>query len=72
MRFLGAGVLTLAAIAIIVVVVAVPLVFVFRSSCPDQGGVRTEYTFVPPWDDPPSDCRQHERGYEILLDEIGL
>ncbi len=72
MRFLGAGAMTLVAVLFIAAVVAIPLLFVYRSSCPDRGGQRTEYSFVPPWDDPPSDCGDHQRGFEVLTDEIGL
>ena len=30
------------------------------------------WSFVAPWDDPPSDCRHHQNGFEVLKDELGL
>ncbi len=53
-------------------VVAIPLLFVYRSQCPDGGELSTAYSFVPPWDDPDRECRNHQRGFEVVTDEIGL
>ncbi len=71
-RILGGGLLTLVVIAVILVVAVIPLLFVFRSTCQEGGERATKYSLVPPWDDPPADCRDNQRGYEFLLDEIGL
>ena len=71
-RILGGGALTLVVVVVIVIVALVPLVFVFRSTCEDRGETETRYSFVPPWDDPPADCRDNQRGYDFLLEEIGL
>lgn len=71
-RFLGAGVLTIVTIVLIVVVAAVPLLFVYRSSCPEGDGRSTSYSFVAPWNDPPSRCSNHQRGFEVVRDEVGL
>jgi hypothetical protein len=71
-RWLGASFLTILALVVILVVVAIPLLFVYRSQCPDGGELSTAYSFVPPWDDPDRKCRNHQRGFEVVTDEIGL
>lgn len=71
-RWLGAGALTIVVIVLILVVIAVPLLFVYRSQCPENGERATTYNVVPPWDDPPRECGDHERGFEVLTDAIGL
>lgn len=71
-RWLGASFLTILALVVILVVVAIPLLFVYRSQCPDGGKLSTSYSFVAPWDDPDRDCRNHQRGFEVVTDEIGL
>lgn len=71
-RWLGAGALVAVAIVVIVAVAAVPLVLVYQSNCPDGPSRATEYSFVLPWNDPPAECRDHRRGFEVVTDEIGL
>ena len=71
-RWLGAGALTIVVVVVILVVVAIPLLFVYRSQCPDGGELATSYSVVPPWDNPPEECRNHQRGFDVLTDEIGL
>lgn len=72
LRGLGAGALTLIVVAVILVVAAVPLVLVYRSECPAGDDPVTSYDIVAPWDDPPQRCEDHEQGYEIVLDGLGL
>jgi hypothetical protein len=71
-RLIGAGALTIVVVVLILVVVAVPLLLVYRSSCPDNGERSTSYNFVAPWDDPPRECRDHQQGFDVLTEEIGL
>ena len=54
------------ALIVIVAVVSFPLFTVYRSTCETPRAEEKRYTFVPPWDDPPRDCRDHENGFEIL------
>ncbi len=49
-----------------------PLFLVYRSQCLEDGKRVDEWSLVAPWDDPPSDCRGHENGFEVLRDEVGL
>jgi hypothetical protein len=56
-------------LAVVAALVAVPLVTIHRSRC-ERAQVR--YSFVPPWDDPPAECRGHESGFEILRSELGF
>ena len=49
-----------------------PLFLVYRSKCLENGERVDSWSFVAPWDDPPSDCRHHQNGFEILKDELGL
>jgi hypothetical protein len=71
-RRLGTGALTAIVVAVIVVVAAVPLLVVYKSTCDGRGETETRYSFVPPWDDPPADCQNHRRGFELLRDELSL
>ncbi len=71
-RWLGAKALTILALAVVLVVVAIPLLFVYRSQCRDGDEPATSYSVVPPWDDPDKQCRNHQRGFEVITDEIGL
>ncbi len=71
-RRLGAGALTAIVLVVIVAVAAVPLVLVYKSTCREGDEQASRYSFVPPWDDPPADCRNHRRGYELVEDELGL
>jgi hypothetical protein len=72
MRMLGGGALTLVVLAVIVLVAAVPLLFVVQSTCGRGDQEEHRYSFVLPWDDAPSECREPRRGYEVLGDAIGL
>ena len=49
-----------------------PLFLVYRSKCLEDGKPTDSWSLVAPWDDPPSDCRGHENGFEVLRDEVGL
>jgi hypothetical protein len=57
---------------VIAAVIAVPLFLVYRSKCVEDGKRVDSWSFVAPWDDPPSDCRRHQNGFEVLQDELGL
>jgi hypothetical protein len=63
-------------LAIILVVIAAvivgPLFLIYRSKCVEDGKRVDSWSLVAPWDDPPSDCRRHENGFEVLKGEIGL
>ena len=59
-------------LALIAPFVVAPLFVVYRSSCVDEGKRVDEWSVVAPWDDPASDCRDHETGFEVLRDEVGL
>lgn len=72
LRALRTAALTAVVVVVILVVVAIPLLFVYRSTCPGPAGDDDSYSFVPPWDDPPQECRDHERGIEVVADEVGL
>lgn len=67
--FFGAGLLTALVVVLLIVAIAVPLTTIYRSKC---AGRERSWSFVAPWDDPPADCRGHQRGYEILKDELGI
>ena len=49
-----------------------PLFLVYRSKCVEDGKRVDSWSLVAPWDDPPSDCRRHQNGFEVLKDELGL
>ena len=59
-------------IGLIALLVASPLFVVYRSKCREDGKRVDEWSLVAPWDDPPSGCRNHQNGFEILRDEVGL
>ena len=59
-------------LAVIAAIVIAPTFLVYRSKCVDDGKQVDEWSLVAPWDDPPSDCREHENGFEVLKDEVGL
>ena len=70
--FAGTGVRLIVFLAIALAVISVPLLVVYRSSCRDDDGRETRWTFVAPWDDPPGECRNHDNGFQVIRDEIGL
>ena len=60
-------------LVVIAVLVSLPLASIYRSTCGKRGDTRTEYTFVVPIvGDPPEDCRNHDNGFAIIGEEIGL
>ena len=59
-------------VAVIAALVVSPLFLVYRSKCLEDGKRVDEWSLVAPWDDPPSDCRGHQHGFEVLRDEVGL
>ena len=69
---MGSGILVLIVIAVIVVIAVVPLFMIYKGSCGEGGDRETTYKFVPPWDDPPKDCRDEQSGFEIVKDAVGL
>lgn len=69
---LGTGVRLVVSLAMIAAVVAGPLFLVYRSKCVEDGKRVDSWSLVAPWDDPPSDCRRHQNGFEVLRDEVGL
>ena len=72
MRTLGTGVRLVVILVVIAAVVAAPLFLVYRSKCVEDGKRVDSWSLVAPWDDPPSDCRRHQNGFEVLEDELGL
>jgi hypothetical protein len=63
---------TLWRLILIVALVMAPLFLVYRSKCIEDGEHVDSWSLVAPWDDPPSDCRRHQNGLEVLKDELGL
>jgi hypothetical protein len=59
-------------LVVIVALILAPLSLVYRSECREDGKRVDSWSFVAPWDDPPSDCRNHESGFDVLKDEVGL
>jgi hypothetical protein len=59
-------------LAVIGVLVAAPLVMVYRSTGCRGEGDDVRYSVVAPWDDPELDCREHERGFDLIRSEVGL
>ena len=59
-------------LVLIAAVIVAPLFLVYRSKCVEDGKRVDSWALVAPWDDPPSDCRGHENGFEVLKDEVGL
>ena len=68
----GAGWRMIIFIVLIAALVVAPLFVVYRSKCVENGKRVDSWNFVAPWDDPPSDCRHHQNGFEVLQDELGL
>jgi hypothetical protein len=63
---------TLWRLVIIAALVAAPLFLVYRSQCREDGKRVDSWSLVAPWDDPDSDCRDHQNGFEVLKEEVGL
>ncbi len=59
-------------LVLIAAVIIAPLFLIYRSKCTEDGKRVDSWSLVAPWDDPPSDCRRHENGFEVLKDEVGL
>jgi hypothetical protein len=70
--FAGTSVRLMVFLAIAVALISVPLLIVYRSDCREDGGRENRWTFVAPWDDPPSECRNHDNGFQVIRDEVGL
>lgn len=71
-RLLGSGVLIALVVVLIVVVALVPLFLVHRGTCGRGQDRGTEYNFVAPWNDPPTDCRANQSGFDVVKDAVGL
>ena len=69
---LGAGWRMILFLAVIAALVVSPLFLVYRSKCLEDGQRVDSWSLVAPWDDPPSDCRRHQNGFEVLKDELGF
>jgi hypothetical protein len=69
---LGAGWRLIVFLVVIAALLVAPLFVVYRSKCVENGKRVDSWDFVAPWDDPPSDCRRHQSGFEVLKDEVGL
>jgi hypothetical protein len=69
---LGAGVRLVIFVVVIAALAAAPLFLVYRSKCLEEGKRVDSWSLVMPWDDPPSDCRGHQNGFEVLKDDLGL
>ena len=69
---LGAGWRMLLFLLVIAALVVSPLFLVYQSKCVEDGERVDSWSLVAPWDDPPSDCRRHRNGFEVLKDELGL
>lgn len=69
--FLSSGVRFVVIVLLIVAAIALPLAVVYRSTCPDEGGAQVRWSFVPPFDEPPEECRGHQDGFQVILDEVG-
>jgi hypothetical protein len=59
-------------LVVIAAIIVGPLFLVYRSKCIEDGKRVDSWSLVAPWDDPPSDCRGHENGFEVLKEEVGL
>ena len=68
----GAGWRMILMLAVIAALAVSPLFLVYRSKCVEDGKRVDEWSLVAPGDDPPSDCRRHQNGFEVLKDEVGL
>jgi hypothetical protein len=69
---LGTGVRLILIVALLAVLVAIPLVTVYRSTRCEGERRSARYEFVPPWDDPPAECRRNQSGFDLIRDELGL
>ncbi len=68
----GAGWRMILFLVVIAALVVSPLFVVYRSKCLEDGKRVDSWSIVAPWDDPPSECRGHENGFEVLRDEVGV
>lgn len=68
----GTGLRLVLLLVVIAAIILGPLFLIYRSKCVEDGKRVDSWSLVAPWDDPPSDCRGHENGFEVLKDEIGL
>jgi hypothetical protein len=68
----GTGLRLVVFIAVIAAIIVGPLFLIYRSRCLEDGKRVSSWSLVAPWDDPPSDCRGHESGFEVLKEEVGL
>lgn len=63
-------------LGVVLAVISVPLFTLYQSSCREGGGNRgkreTRYSFVPPWNDPPAECRRHRSGLDLVREQVGL
>ena len=69
---IGTGLRLAIILVVIAAIVVGPLFLVYRSKCREGGERVDSWSIVAPWDDPPSDCRRHQNGFEVLKDEVGL
>jgi hypothetical protein len=69
---LGTGVRLGITLVVIAAIIVGPLFLIYRSKCVENGKRVDSWSLVAPWDDPPSDCRRHQNGLEVLRDEVGL
>ncbi len=69
---IGTGIRVALFLLVIAVLVIAPLFLVYRSKCVEDGKRVDSWSLVAPWDDPPSECRRHESGFEVLRDEAGI
>ena len=69
---LGTGVRLAVVLALVAAVILGPLFLIYRSRCVEDGKRVDSWSLVAPWDDPPSDCRKHRNGFEVLKEEVGL
>lgn len=52
--------------------IVAPLFLVYHSRCLENGKREAKWEFVAPWDDPPSDCRHNQTGFDYLKDQLGI
>ena len=71
-HLLGGGALTVVTLAAVVGLCSLPLFAVYQSTCGRGENRATRYSFVPPWDDPPDECRRHRSGFRIVKDAVGV
>lgn len=58
----------MALVVIVAAVVVLPLTTIYRSTGCEGRSVR--YSFVPPWNEPPADCRDHDNGLQFIWSEL--